>query len=128
MSKFTPEEKQRIVDAFQQKCDEARCPMCSTTSEKTTDWYSIAQGEFEEDEEDEKPPFILVSAYTPLDLATINGKGSSSSLGMTVPAVSFVCRHCGYVALFSSRILCDMPVLDPDEDEGAEEEKNEQEG
>ena len=128
MDTFTKRQKKKILQAFEDKCPDIKCPACSSIQKpdwaKNNDWESWSN-----DNEDNIPysedsaltippeddsPFILNCAYIPLELTKFIVQGDKClgvSLNAAVPALSFACRHCGYIMLFSSRILCGMPEM-----------------
>lgn len=77
------ENKKKFIEALKQKGVSSTCPMCSRK-----DW-------------------ILAENYTPLLLQPLEGVFNLG--GPMIPAISLVCKNCGHIALYSSKILANLP-------------------
>jgi hypothetical protein len=137
--RFTDQERREILQSAKAKCEGLHCGACGSAQKpewlRDFQRYNID----EKDEKDElffgenesggvddnnnnndwdgesldDFPMVVINSYVSLDVAGLtqesNGKFTQKPLEQTIPTVCLVCRQCGYVMLFSSRILCGKP-------------------
>ena len=83
---FTEQDRNRIMRALTTKRLNPTCAMCRTTS----DW-------------------ILAEDYAPIGLRSPALFGVIGGGFQTIPTITLVCKNCGYIIQFASKVLAELP-------------------